>query len=72
MVTKYRVDKFDGKWFERLVIRYGWLEKLIRCVAYVLHAARYLSAKQVGGTAVSVVEDTQFPIKLSKVEVAEG
>ena len=46
----------EAEWYDRLLVRCSTLGKLIRCIAYVIRAAMFLSAKHIQqhGVAVSV------------------
>ena len=46
----------EAEWYDRLLVRCSTLGKLIRCIAYVMRAAMFLSAKPIlqNGGAVSV------------------
>ena len=57
-LSKNKADKSMGDWYDKLLARCSTLDKLIRCVAYVVRAAVYLSAEpcKQHGAAASVGE----------------
>ena len=61
---------FGSEWYNKLLARCGTLDKLIRCVAYVVRAALYLSAEppdQLGAALTAGGKPHKFRLNLVKM-----